>query len=532
MAAVYLAVHPTIGRKVALKIIHADLATDEESMARFFNEARAVTQIGHPHIVDVYDFGQTPSGESFIVMELLEGMSLGALLRKETSLSIERAVKIAVEICAGLSAAHVRGIIHRDLKPDNIFLIERNGVRDFVKIVDFGLAKLTGPGAVQHKTRTGVLLGTAHYMAPELAEDAKKVDHRIDVYALGCVLFEMIIGRVPFPGDGFGHILVRHIRDVPPMPSRLRADVPAWLEKIILHALAKNPAFRFASMDAFAVALRDPVAWERAFDEHEPSEHELIQPRTPTPARLAPVPAAPAPVVRAVQLPADAPTMMGPTSARPSPPPGERILSQATVVHDVVPSNERTTDPRPAIGSATASVPKIQSKTKSAVPGAILGAVGVLLPAAVAVYFVWTAPITLSIVTQPPGAEIIVGATRVAVSPAEIKLPRSHDTLVLTLQKPGYGSARRELQPVRDAALEVVLVAEAPVTPAAPVVKPVPPVVKATPPSSTVTLAPPPIVRAALPAPAEERKPARAHTVAAKKPKPPHADGVLLAPSF
>ncbi len=358
MAAVYLAVHPTIGRKVALKVIHTELATDEESMARFFNEARAVTQIGHPHIVDVYDFGQTPSGESFIVMELLEGMSLGALLRKETSLSIERAVKIAVEICAGLSAAHVRGIIHRDLKPDNIFLIERAGVRDFVKIVDFGLAKLTGPGAVQHKTRTGVLLGTAHYMAPELAEDAKKVDHRIDVYALGCVLFEMIIGRVPFPGDGFGHILVRHIREVPPMPSRLRADVPAWLEKIILHALAKNPAFRFASMDAFALALRDPLKWERAFDEHEPAEHELIQPRTPTPARLAPVPAAPAPVVRAVQLPADAPTMMGPSSVRPSPQPGERILAQATVVHDAVSSNERTTDPRPAVGSTTASVPQ------------------------------------------------------------------------------------------------------------------------------------------------------------------------------
>ena len=177
MGNVFLAHHPVIGKRVALKVIHPELASNEEMIARFFNEARAVTQIGHENIVDVQDFGQTPDGDSFIVMELLEGFSLGDKLKQEGALSIPRATHIALQLADGLSAAHARGIIHRDLKPDNIFLIPRGGDPDFVKILDFGLAKLTGPSqAMSHQTKTGSLLGTPHYMAPEQAENVKKVD--------------------------------------------------------------------------------------------------------------------------------------------------------------------------------------------------------------------------------------------------------------------------------------------------------------------------------------------------------------------
>ncbi|MFI5289072.1 MAG: serine/threonine-protein kinase, partial [Polyangia bacterium] len=257
MGCVFLAEHPVIGKRVALKVIHPELAGNEEMIARFFNEARAVTQIGHENIVDVQDFGQTPDGDSFIVMELLEGRGLGETMKTEGAFSVPRATHVALQLADGLAAAHARGIIHRDLKPDNVMLISRGSDGDFVKILDFGLAKLSGPGAMQHKTKTGSVLGTPHYMAPEQAE-GKKIDHRVDVYALGCILFQMMTGRVPFPGNGFGEVLVKHLREPPPLPSRLNPAVPPSVEKIVLHALAKRPEFRFASMDEFRAALRDP----------------------------------------------------------------------------------------------------------------------------------------------------------------------------------------------------------------------------------------------------------------------------------
>ncbi|HEX4382732.1 MAG TPA: serine/threonine-protein kinase, partial [Myxococcales bacterium] len=241
MGSVYAAHHPRIGKRVALKVIHPELASNEEMLFRFFQEARAVTQIGHENIVEVQDYGQSPEGESFIVMELLEGRGLGDVLKQEGALSVPRAVHIALQLADGLAAAHARGIIHRDFKPDNIMLIRRGSDSDFVKILDFGLAKLTGPGAMQqHKTRTGSLLGTAHYMAPEQAE-SKQIDHRVDVYALGCILFQMLAGRVPFPGEGFGDVLIKHIREPPPLLTRLNPQVPKSIEKIVLHALAKKP---------------------------------------------------------------------------------------------------------------------------------------------------------------------------------------------------------------------------------------------------------------------------------------------------
>src|SRR5262249_3224456 len=150
------------------KVMNAELATNEEMLKRFFTEARAVTQIGHQNIVEVQDYGQTPEGESFIVMELLEGFQLSDVLKRDGALPVSRATHIAIQLAEGLAAAHQRGIIHRDLKPDNIMLVRRGSDSDFVKILDFGLAKLVGGGSV--KTQTGSLLGTAHYMAPEQAE--------------------------------------------------------------------------------------------------------------------------------------------------------------------------------------------------------------------------------------------------------------------------------------------------------------------------------------------------------------------------
>jgi serine/threonine-protein kinase len=315
MGIVFQATHPSIGKRVALKVIHAELATNEEMLSRFFNEARAVTQIGHHNIVDVQDFGQTPDGDSFIVMELLEGRGLSAAMTAANgAMPIERALHIAKQIADGIEAAHARGIIHRDLKPDNIMLVNRGGDSDFVKILDFGLAKLTGPSTMSHKTKTGTLLGTPHYMAPEQAE-GKKIDHRVDVYALGCILFQLVTGRVPFPGEGFGEVLVKQLREPPTLPSRLNPLVPPSVEKIILHALAKRPEFRFSTMEAFKIALDNPAKFERQLESadvinatpSEPMPAPVLSSTVQAPPHSLPVKPARGPN----KLPGDAPTLKG-----------------------------------------------------------------------------------------------------------------------------------------------------------------------------------------------------------------------------
>jgi serine/threonine protein kinase len=545
MGAVYMARHPVIGKRVALKVIHPDLAMNDEMVSRFFNEARAVTQIGHPNIVDVQDFGQTPTGDSFIVMELLEGIGLGTLIKQQGQLPIERAVHIGVQIAEGLRAAHARGIIHRDLKPDNIFIIQRGNEQDFVKILDFGLAKLTGPGAMSHKTRTGAVLGTAHYMAPEAAEDARKVDHRVDVYALGCILFEMIIGRVPFPGDGFGAVLVRHVREPPPLPTRLRADVPAWLEKIILHALAKKADFRFASMEEFGHALRDPSAWQRGLEvsPHDPHfDATSVRVSTPQPMEAVAAPRVRSGPMRASQLPADAKTMAAPlpatpTEYQPGPPASWLAAQKAGVVPDGTaelnnPSGMITSNPE--VGAESL----VRRRTASAlgIAAIALGAAALIATVAGAVHHVWFSHVVLSVLTDPPGVEVLIGNTTVAHSPAQVKVVRGKEPLQVLLQKAGYVTVRRAIEPRADLALDVTLLPEP---------RPVAPPVAAPDPPDEPPAPPPPVVEETKPGPRVVTKVAAKSgsrgepkaRVEAKRPRKKageafKTDGLLLAPTF
>ena len=192
-----------IGRKVALKAIHPELSRNPEVVSRFMTEAKSVNQIGNEHIVDITDFGNTADGEFYFIMEFLQGEALADRLRRERLLQTQRALQIAAQVADALAASHAHGIIHRDLKPENIFLITRGQSQDFVKVLDFGLAKLTqGDEKVSHKTRTGSVMGTPYYMAPEQCEGKAGIDHRADVYSLGVILFEMMTGKVPFGGRG------------------------------------------------------------------------------------------------------------------------------------------------------------------------------------------------------------------------------------------------------------------------------------------------------------------------------------------
>jgi eukaryotic-like serine/threonine-protein kinase len=477
MGNVFLAHHPVIGKRVALKVIHPELASNEEMIARFFNEARAVTQIGHENIVEVQDFGQTPDGDSFMVMELLEGFSLGDKLKSEGALSIPRATHIALQMADGLAAAHARGIIHRDLKPDNIFLIPRGGDPDFVKILDFGLAKLTGPSAVMsHQTKTGSLLGTPHYLAPEQAENVKKVDHRADVYSLGCILFQMLTARVPFPGEGFGEVLVRHVREPPPLPSRLNPAVPPALEKIVLHALAKKPEFRFASMDEFRSALRDPERFSQTLDGHGGIK---LTPDEGMPAigvaGMGPPPAAPpSPSGRfpsqSPRTSNEAPTMLA--QAAPDPAAIARAQAEAQKArHEATtaptprrPDPERVVSARPAKATVAEAV---RPRRKSRKPLVAVAAVIALAVAGAAGWYFVAGPgrggfVAVTVTTDPVGAEIYDGERFVGAAPTVVKVARDGNGHTIVVKKDGYLTAQRVVTGKDDQALKLRLTAKPP----------------------------------------------------------------------
>ena len=272
MGSVYLGEHPMIGKKVAIKSLHPDLAMKEDIIGRFFTEAKAVNDIGHPNIVDIVDFGKMRDEELngdvvYFIMEYLDGEGLNTRLKREGCTPRET-IHILRQCCSALAASHKKNIIHRDLKPENIYLVTRGEDRNYTKLLDFGIAKLTGGGeggVSQHKTRTGLVIGTPSYMSPEQCEGKGNIDWRSDVYSLGVVMYEMITGRVPFPGDGFGEILVAHITKTPELPSTIRPDVPPSLEAIVMHALEKDKNRRFQSMDEFGAALDDPGAHLEAF---------------------------------------------------------------------------------------------------------------------------------------------------------------------------------------------------------------------------------------------------------------------------
>jgi serine/threonine-protein kinase len=258
MGAVYLAEHALLHRKAAVKVLLPAFSNDEEVVQRFFNEAKATNAIAHPAIVQVFDVGTLKDGRAYLIMEFLEGESLDARLKRLGRLSVADALRITIHCASALAAAHQAGIVHRDLKPENIFLIPDPQVDggERAKVLDFGIAKLTDDrqsGSV--KTRTGSVMGTPTYMAPEQCRGAGEVDHRADIYALGCVLFHLLCGRPPFVGQGLGEILVAHMREPAPWARSFNPEVPPNVDAVLQRALAKAPEARFTSMTEFAAAL-------------------------------------------------------------------------------------------------------------------------------------------------------------------------------------------------------------------------------------------------------------------------------------
>jgi serine/threonine protein kinase len=306
MGAVYLAEHTLLGRKAAVKVLLPEHSKNQDLIDRFFNEAKTTASLKHPALVDVFDYGIHPgSGSAYLVMDFLEGESLGSRLARVAPLSNEAAIDLGRQIARGMEAAHSHGIVHRDLKPDNVYLVpdHEDATRDQVKILDFGIAKLLGtPKGSRGATSTGMVLGTPMFMAPEQCKGAGVVDHRADIYSLGCILYFMLCARPPFDYPGVGEILGAHLHEPVAPPRSINPGITPALEAIVMKTLAKKPEDRHQSMGALAADLARLLGQTGANRPVTFPPATVALPATLSPTTLskaaAQVPAAEAPTVR------------------------------------------------------------------------------------------------------------------------------------------------------------------------------------------------------------------------------------------
>ena len=260
MGSVYKAAQPDMNRMVAVKILHKKLVNRKDLMSRFRREARAMSHLTHPNTVKVLLYGELDDGSLYIVMEYLEGRNLNQVVRKEGPMSVDRAIPILIQVCGALQEAHLQGIVHRDLKPENIFLSTNGGLKDFPKVLDFGLAKVTErelrPGSIM-LTQEGMVFGTPEFMSPEQAQ-GKVLDARSDIYSLATILYEMLTGKLPFDAKSPMEFIQLHVTKPPiPLDERVPGKVFApGLGAALAKALEKKPEDRYSSAAEFAEALK------------------------------------------------------------------------------------------------------------------------------------------------------------------------------------------------------------------------------------------------------------------------------------
>src|SRR5882757_5266838 len=368
---IYRAEHVTLRRRVAIKVLHTELSRDDLAVERFRREATTVAEIDNEHIVEIHDFGRTPDGRLYLAMELLEGETLDNILLRDKQLSVERTADILIQVGEALMEAHAIGYVHRDLRPRNIYLANRRGKANFVKLLDFGLAKLVETDAQAASTSLGMTFGDPRYMSPEQAR-GDRIDRRADIYQLGCVAYEMLTGSPPFAGNRVFDILTKQVTEIPvPLPTR-RPGVPLWMEAAVAKMLAKSSENRFATTTRMVEALRRGLETGEVMEDDVARRRESIPPpsvsrvmqrmgiQASEPGPAAPVMPVSAPLVAPPVVPASAPVASAPVMAAPVAPPS------VTTPIAVVPAPVRV--PAPPIVPATATDPSVTMRAPVAPP--------------------------------------------------------------------------------------------------------------------------------------------------------------------
>lgn len=284
MGHVYEGVNTRIGRRVAIKVLTADIAASEEMRKRFEREAQVAAKIGSPHICDVLDLGDLPSGEAYLVMEYLEGQTLDSLFEQRDRTSAEELAGLTFQLLDGLAAMHDAGIIHRDMKPANVFVcrsLAKTGPRDVVKLLDFGVSKFQASEGHAHVTQTGAVMGTPLYMSPEQARGERDIDGRSDIYSVGVIMYRGLTGRLPFEGENFPQLLFKIALEQAPPVRDIVPEVDEMFASIIERAMAKTPGERFETARAFQSEL---AAWARTHGQSSLAMQRTVRSNPPGPA--------------------------------------------------------------------------------------------------------------------------------------------------------------------------------------------------------------------------------------------------------
>jgi serine/threonine protein kinase len=282
MGAVYEATQMDLERRVALKVLHRELSDEPEVIERFHREAKLAASIGHDNICEVTDFGTSEEGVPYLVMPLLKGRSFQQVLTEDT-LDIGRLCDIMLQVLSALEAAHAAGVIHRDLKPANIFISQVGDREDFVKLLDFGVSKMLASDTAKALTRTGALIGTPVYMAPEQARGDRSQDHRLDLYAAGVIMYESLTGKLPHEGETYTEIAIKIVTEPYVHPRAIKPEIPEALEAVVVKAMAKDPAERYEGARQMREAIDAAMAAKSAPSQTEisGSSAPIIRPETP-----------------------------------------------------------------------------------------------------------------------------------------------------------------------------------------------------------------------------------------------------------
>ncbi len=458
---VFLAQHPVIGKQVAIKVLNRQFSADPEMVSRFVAEARAVNQIRHRNIIDIFAFGRLDDGRHYYVMEYLDGMPLDEYLDERDQLTLGEAIPILRAIARALDAAHGKGIAHRDLKPENIFLAIDSDGGMFPKLLDFGIAKLLTKAETQsHKTRTGAPIGTPYYMSPEQCR-GRDVDHRTDIYAFGIVTFRMLTGDIPFDGEDYMEILLQQIGEDAAPPSSIVPELTESVDQGVAWMLRKDPAERPPNLVTAVRALEDAAASAGIPVPAGPAPSGVYAASTSTlssqrtPSVVTPLPQAlqndSGIGMAATMQPRGGEAPTGDESKKSKAPAllGLAVIGAIAlgVVAYMVVSKTKTSDTKPLAAKVPAPAAVFPD---AAAPVAKAAPVADAAPAQ-------SSLVTITIKGPPAGTEVYGPRGLLGIAPGDIQLERGTGRVVLSLKADGYRSTTTKVVPSSDRSIKVRL---------------------------------------------------------------------------